>query len=721
MMSHGVLAQNPSKTARPKVGLVLEGGGAKGVAHVGVIKVLEELKIPVDVIAGTSMGAIVGGLYASGLSSGELEKAVRSIDWNDIFNDKPIRSDRDFRRKLDDEGFLVRYKLGFKEGSIRFPRGIINAQKLNLALRSFTQHAVHIKDFDKLPIPFRAIAADIETGETVVLKSGDLATALRASMAVSGVFPPVEREGRLLVDGGMTNNLPMDVARQMGADVLIVVNFPEQLKKRNELNSTLAILGQSLDILIDQNSRRQLATLRSDDILIEPALGDIGSASFTIAATAIPIGEKAARSVASRLKQLASLRKGADVRVSGFKSAYTTPPVIEFIRINNKSRLSDDLIRSRLTLKPGDRFDTKVLERDLANIYGLDYFETVTYRLETEGGKTGIVVTATEKSQGLSSFRFGLNLENDFEGDSAYNLSVRYQKEGLNELGGELALQAIIGEKLGAAVAFIQPLDPATRWLITPRLTYLERDVTKFDGSTKSAEFRVRTLVGGLSLARQLANWGAFQVGLRHGHGWQDLETGTSSPFIDSFGIGDVFARLNVDTLDNLAFPNTGAKGKIEFRRSTESLGGEEDFNQVSARLLYAHTWASNTFLISGDSGVSLNADVPTQDLFQIGGLFRLSGFQSDQLSGGNYMIGRLLGYRNIGAQPGTFGIPVYIGASFESGNVWSDRSDIAIDDFILAGSVFFGLDSPIGPLYLAYGHAEGGNNSVYLFLGQTF
>jgi len=716
-----VLAQQASSEGRPKIGLVLAGGGAKGAAHVGVIKVLEELGVPIDYIAGTSMGAIVGGLYASGLSSKQLEKAIRSIDWNDIFNDKPARANRDFRRKLDDEGFLTKYKFGFKDGNFQLPRGIVDGQKLNLALRELAINAIGIQDFDKLPIPFRAVAADIETGETVILGSGNLATAMRASMAVSGFFPPVEIDGRLLVDGGLVDNLPMDVARQMGADILIVVNFPDQLKKRKELNSAASIVFQSLDLLIMQNSRIQLKTLRPGDVYIEPLLGDIGAGSFDRTADAIPKGEQAARSLTSKLRKLARPRSELRLSAVGRSSQTAKTITVDFIRIENKSRLSDDLISTRLRLRPGDKLDFDELEQDLASIYGLDYFETVDYRIVKKGDKTGIVITATEKSAGLDSFRFGLNLENNFNGDSAYNLSVRYQKEGVNELGGELILQAIAGEQLGASAAFLQPLDPATRYFITPRISYLERNVSTFENGSRVAEFRVSTLIAGLTLTRQLGTWGAISLGLDVGYGWQEVNVGPSSLQDDDYGIGEFFARLNVDTLDNLSFPNSGEKAKLEFRRSTEALGGDETFSNVNVELLTARTWGRNTLLLSGDVGVTFDGSAPTHNLFNLGGFFALSGFETDELSGENFAVGRVIAYRSIGAQAGLFNVPVYLGASLEAGNVWKDRGDISINDLIVAGSAFVGADTPLGPVYLAYGHAEGGNDAVYLFLGQTF
>lgn len=716
-----VLAQQRSALERPKIGLVLAGGGAKGAAHVGVIKVLEELGVPIDYIAGTSMGAIVGGLYASGLSSDELATAIKSIDWNDIFDDKPPRANRDFRRKLDDEGFLVRNKLGFKDGSFQFPRGVINGQKLELVLRDFSKNAVRINNFDNLPIPFRAVAADIETGETVILGSGDLVNAMRASMAVSGVFPPVENNGRLLVDGGLAENLPIDVARKMGADILIVVGFPEQLKKRGELNNAVSIVLQSLDILISQNSRIQLKTLKPQDVYIEPALGDIGAASFDRAVEAIPIGEQAARAVAEKLEKLARPRKALQLGGSPSSVPANEAVIIDFIRIENKSRLSDSLISSRLRQKPGDELDLDKLEQDISSIYGLDYFETVEYQVVIENDKTGIVITATERSTGLDSFRFGLNLESNFDGDSEFSVSVRYQKEGLNDLGGELLLQAIAGEKLGATALFLQPLDPATRYYVNAGLSYLARNVFTFENGAKVAEFRISEAIASLIAARQLGSWGALSVGLNHGYGWKDVNVGPSTLQDDDFGIGDFFSRFNYDTLDQLGFPKSGTKGKAEFRRSTKALGGEEDFNNVTAQLRTARTWDRNTVLVGGKAGFTFDGDGSAQDLFALGGLFNLSGFQSDELTGQNFASGALIYYRNIGAQEGLLNFPLYLGASLEAGNVWDDRSDMGFDDLIVAGSGFLGVDTPLGPVYLAYGHAERGNDSVYFFLGQTF
>jgi NTE family protein len=221
--------------------------------------------------------------------------------------------------------------------------------------------------------------------------------------------------------------------------------------------------------------------------------------------------------------------------------------------------------------------------------------------------------------------------------------------------------------------------------------------------------------------SRQLATWGAVSLGINSGWGWRDLDTGTAAPQDDDFDIGEIFARINYDTFDNLNFPNAGTRSNLEIRRSDGTFGGDEDFYSGSGRLTTAKTWNKNTVLGSVEAGVTFDGTAPTQNLFPLGGLFNLSGFLADELTGQDFAIGRLVVYRNIGARPGSFGVPVYVGGSLEAGNVWQDTDDMAIDDVIVAGSVFVGLDTPLGPFYLAYGHAEGGNSSAYMFLGQTF
>src|SRR6186713_987586 len=293
-----------AEASRPRIGLVLSGGGARGAAHIGVLKVLEENHVPIDAIAGTSMGAVVGGLYASGLSAADIERIMTSVDWEDAFRDRPARKDLNFRRKLEDQNFLVKFPLGLKSRRFRLPRGLVQGQKLTQILRSLTLPVSQVQSFDDLAIRFRAIATDIVTGDRVVLDHGDLTTAMRASLSAPGVFSPVDSEGRMLVDGGLSSNLPVDVAREMGVDILIVVDCGFPLLERGKLDSVATVSNQMLAILIRHNTAEQRKTLKDSDVLIDPALGDFSSLDFSQHAKAMRLGEEAARGQTQRLSAL---------------------------------------------------------------------------------------------------------------------------------------------------------------------------------------------------------------------------------------------------------------------------------------------------------------------------------------------------------------------------------------------------------------------------------
>ena len=291
-VSMGTVAQAPTASAaqaeaRPRIGLALSGGGARGLAHVGVLKVLEEMRVPISCVTGTSMGAIVGGTFAAGRTTAEMQKMVLEADWAEIFRDKPPRKEIAVRRKVDDYKTLFAPEYGVKDDGLALPKGLIAGVSIESFFRVLTTPAFQINDFNKLPIPFRAMATDIETGESVVLKDGSLAEAMRASMSVPGALAPVERDGRLLVDGGIANNLPIDEARKLCADVIIAVNISTPPLKRDQLTSALSITGQLINFLGLQTVDQQLRSLGERDVLIAPELGDISSSSFDRAADAL--------------------------------------------------------------------------------------------------------------------------------------------------------------------------------------------------------------------------------------------------------------------------------------------------------------------------------------------------------------------------------------------------------------------------------------------------
>ncbi|MEM9531091.1 MAG: patatin-like phospholipase family protein [Pseudomonadota bacterium] len=713
------LAAASETQTRPKIGLVLSGGGARGAAHVGVIKVLEELKIPVDVIAGTSMGAIIGGLYASGMSVEELESVIEDTDWNAFYSDRLPRSERSLRRKSDDNGFLVDFDVGYKDGDLAFPLGLVQGQKFELALRRWLLPVATVRNFDRLPIPFRAVATDVVAGEQVVLDRGDLATAIRASMSAPGVLKPVRVGDRLLVDGGLSNNVPVQVAKDLGAELLIVVDVGFPLLGEQELDSVLAVSNQTLTILIKGHTDRQLEKLKDQDVLIIPELDRLSSTAFERVGEAMAIGERSARTYRDRLAPLGLSDARHLARQADLVGRRGEAPVITRVSIDNQSLLAPEVIAERLSEHEGKPLDVDTLEAEIDEVYGFDTFESVSYALDGTEAEAELKVTAREKSWGPNYLRFGVNFEDDFSGTSNYTVAARLTRTEINRLGGELRFEAQIGSRPRLFAELFQPLDYRSQWFINASAEYGRDRGILFDGARQLAELRFRNASAIVAGGRQFGNWGDLRLGLSRIKGDASVQIGDPLAEFAASDVGAAILSFNYDTMDNNAIPRFGTQANVQWTAGRESLGADEDFDLGQLFYLRPYTRGKNTLLTWVNVGTVASGDVVP---FSAGGLFSLSGYARNELQGRHSAIGRLLYYRRLGEErlPG-LNTTVYFGASVEAGNLWQDRDDISLSDTRAAGSVFVVLDTIIGPVYLAYGGAEGGRRSAYLFVGQTF
>jgi NTE family protein len=708
-----------TEAARPRIGLVLSGGGARGAAHVGVLKVLDEMHIPIDAIAGTSMGAVVGGLYASGMSARDIEKLITSVNWQDAFQDRPPRAELGYRRKQDDRNFLVRYALGVRKDGLILPRGLVQGQKLEQVLRSAALPVADVQDFDRLPIPFRAIATDLETGEAVLMRSGDLVTAMRASMSAPAVFAPSQRDGHLLVDGGLTENLPVDAARQMGVDVLIVVDVSFPLYERDQLTSPLEVTNQAFAILIRSHTLEQRKKLLPTDIVIDPPLGKLASADFTRVPQTLRAGEDAARASSGVLAALSLSPQDYQRYLAARNPRMTKAPVIQFVRADSESGAYADLIAATMADAVGKPLDQKVMQQQLSALYALDLFESIDYAVVKEGDLTGLEMKLRRKSWGPNYVRFGLNLEDDFEGNSRYNAAARFVMTELNALGAEWVTDLQIGESPRLSSEFYQPLTLASRYFVAPRVNLEEHSVF---GPDRIAEYRIRNYEAGLDVGRELSNWGEVRVGVHRGSGHSRVLIGDRSLGTEDFNSGGAFARFSYDKLDSLYFPRRGQQFEMEWRGERTDFGADENFDVFTMSYLIARSIDRHTFIFSTDMGTTIDAVPKPSNFFTLGGFFNLSGLAPGSLSGPHFGIARFLYYRKIGkGGTGILDLPAYAGVSLEAGNAWLDRHDASFNDLHKDASLFFGLDTPLGPVYLAAGFDEGGDRAFYLFLGRTF
>lgn len=713
----GAHAQGSSGAAEtPRVGLALSGGGARGAAHIGVLRVLEQQGIPIDYIAGTSMGAVVGGLYAAGMSVDELEETITGFQWGEVFSDAPPRRDRTFRRKRDDDLPLAKPEAGIRDGELKLPTGFVQGVKFDAILSRLTLPVAEIDDFDRLPIPFRAVATDIGTGEMVIMDSGDLAGALRASMSIPAAFAAVERDGRLLVDGGITNNIPIDVVRDMGADIVIAVDISTPLLTPDKIRSVLSVTEQLVGFMTRTNSEERIATLGEKDILIVPDLGNISTAAFERVAEAIAVGEAAAEAA---LPQLAVLGRSADATLVAAPATMQyddAAPIVDFVRVENDAGLSDDVLASQLPIVIGEPLDLAVVEQALGHIIGLGVYQNVTYRIVEEDGRTGVVMRARQKSWGPNYVKFGLRLSTDMEGSNEFSLGATYTQLPINPLGGEWRTGFRVGEDPLIFTEIHQPLDTALRYFVAGGVNIGRHNVNLVSGGDTLAEFRVEELGAHVDAGRELGRWGEARLGLRFSTGETDVRVGDPTIPEQSFNRGEAFARVSLDTLDNLDFPTAGASGLLEVVFSREDLGADEDFEQLQGSIDGSKTWGANTFTLGGKVATTYDGEAPIQNRFFLGGFVNLSGFGERDLSGQHAALVRGLYYRRVAD---VFFQPVYVGGSLEAGNVWEDSDDIAADELITAASVFLGADTPLGPFYLGYGRADTGKGAFYLYLGR--
>lgn len=704
---------------RPKIGVVLSGGGARGAAHIGVLRVLEENHIPIDYLAGTSMGSVIGGLYASGVSLDELERMTHAVDWIEVFSDIYPRREMLYRDKPGPENYLLTFTIESPE-DLRLPRGLVKGRRLDLLLRSFSLGAND--DFDTFPIPFRAVAADIVTGEMVVLGRGDLADAIRASMAIPAVFSPMEIDGKLLVDGGVARNLPVDVVRLMGADVVIAVNIGTPLRKHDELEDFLGIADQTTNFLTNNNVDIQISTLTEQDILIVPDLGDITTASFERMSDAVRIGRNAAIDASKDLKRYSlpeseyrafrqqQVQKGRHVEY------------LDFVEIEQKAlfgtRYLEGKIRSRISRKT----DADLLAYDIFKLYEREDLEDVDILPVERNGKKGVILRPRKNMYLQHRIKVGLQFANDFEGDNSHQLLVDYRLRNINRLGAQWKNEIVFGEVRGIHSEFYQPFDPYTwKAFMAPYMEYRASPVDMYEYSERIARYDVHKRSCGMDLGLQMAEYGELRIGALRGKYKSDVKTG--APELPEYHSDDgaYKIQLNIDRYDNPNFPRKGILLSGRYLEGKKNLGSDDSYKLFDVSLAKPFNLDRHTIILQCRWSRISGLDDPFLQGFFLGGLFNLSGLRPNQLYGKDLAFAELIYYYNVLKLPSALGRNLYLGASCEAGNILADGIRIHRNDLIYAGSIFVAADSIIGPIHIGIGHSDQGDNAVYLYVGKFY
>ena len=719
----GAAGRTANGGKRPKICLVLSGGGARGAAHVGVLKVLEEYHVPIDCIVGNSMGALVGASYATGTSIVEMEKIIADISTELLFKEKPPRKELSMRRKEDDYKTYFGPDFGYNDGKVGLPKGFVSGVQLETVLRRLSK-AKGFRHFDDLSIPYRAVATDLVTGKVVVFSEGELANVMRASMSVPVAVAPVEISGKLLVDGMLTQNLPVETGLSMGPDIIIAVNVGTPLLKREELTGVLGVSGQMLSILTEQNVQTSLALLEPTDILISPELGDFSTGDFDNLPQISPLGEAAARKMADRLAQLSI--PAEEYAALRHHQLVAVPPdlrAVDEIRFENLELVNPIAAQAVMETQPNRPIDQQVLDRDMLRIYGTDYFEHVNYRFLEEPGKRVLAVDAIEKTWGPNYLRFGLGLSSDFQGDSYFNLLASYRKTWLNSLGAEWRNDLQIGRTSSFMTEFYQPLDDRGFFFVAPHAGYEQRWADIYKGDQHVATYGLTSLLAGFDLGSQFTRYGELRIGMMGGVLSPELNSGPQnlSPGEGNIGQGAFRARLVLDQLDSVQFPRSGWRGESSLFNSNSVLGADDDYTKWDVDGTVVRSFGPHSFNFSAKAGGRIGTDtLPRYDLFQWGGFMQQSGYATGQLVGEDLKFARLLYYHRL--LRGSLLEGVYGGLSYEIGQIGTPLVPGNPDGVLQSACIFLAADSPIGPVYIGYGRSlTDTNNSVYLYLGRPF
>ncbi|UXU91660.1 patatin-like phospholipase family protein [Burkholderia sp. S-53] len=729
---------------RPSIGLVLSGGGARGYAHLGVLKVLEENRIPVDCIAGTSMGAVVGGLYASGMAADDMQKRLSEVNLADIAFDVTDRADLPQSSREDERLYINGLTLGFGKKGVKAPVGLVQGNRLQALLANWTASVPTNQPFDRLPIPYRAVATDLQTGQMVVLDRGSLPLAIRASMAMPGLFAPAEINGRALVDGGLVSNLPVDTARQMGANVVIAVDIGSQLRPLDALASPADVMQQMVGILIRQNVSAQRQQITANDVLLTPALGSLGFTDFQNARQAISAGEAAATAALPRLKRYALTPE----EYAAYRSAHAQPlpPPVRITRIEIKTSggVPKRVVSDALHVKPGDLYDPQTVSQDLLGLTTGGNFESVTQQIVSHGDDNVLEINAREKYWGPNFLLFGLGMSSSSTDEGGFRLHVGYRRPWLTESGLEFRADTTIGSDLQSArVELRQPLPMAYGVYISPYAEYQRRYANLYDqsGNVKMAQYLMQTARAGVDLGLPIARLGDFRIGLGYvtGHGSPTynvpLDDSGQALLWPSFSAQALTARarLVIDQLDDPMFPRKGYYAEFRVERSLMSRNGEsaQDFSdaisdapytEIYGKAMIAQQFGRHSISATIEGGKNIGGtNVINTFNFTLGGFQHLSAYAADQLNG-NELVYAQVTYMN---QLMTFNAsPVKalsIGASAEVGNVWLSGVKVGGGTLKQSYTFFTSLSTAFGPVYMGIALAPGGRRNFYLQLGRTY
>jgi NTE family protein len=698
---------------RPRIGLVLGGGGARGTAHIGVLEVLNKLHVPVDCVAGTSMGSLVGGAFASGLTPQVMLDRLKPVDWRDLFDDNPANAEVGYRVRRLEESYYPGLEFGITPHGLRSAHGLVGGQKIKLFFNTLVGSDRGERDIQDLPLPLSVIATDIGTGRKIVFRDGPLSEAMRASMSVPALLAPVPYKGMRLVDGGLVDNLPVDEVRaRCHADAVIAVDVGSPLANPDDIDSIASVTGQMIGILTEQNATASRATLGPNDIYIRPALTDITAADFNSYRAGAEYGRAAALAQADKLRRYAV--PAADYAAWASKLNIDNQPLprVDEVQIVGLRLVNPATVARYLHVRLGQPLDTKELDKDIARIYGDGDFESVDYRLVVSPHHNVLRIVVVEKSWGPDYLRFGVNIE---VGSRENDFSVRaaYHRKWINSLGAEWLSGAQVGDRASIFTEFYQPLEARQRFFVEPGAALIRDRVQVYEDDNRLAEYIVREKRAFLNLGANVGVLGAVRFGRLYRKLDTQVETGSPSLPTGKKTLKGWNASVDFDQTDRVFYPTTGWLAKVEYFKENQL-----DYSRLSADLRVVKSWDPYVFNARYFQVSSPQGKLPLGDTGALGGFLQLSGYAHNQILAGDIRLLTVRAEKVIGKMPLGLAGDMRIGLSLETGRARERFTETHVEGWQPAGALYLGGETPLGPIFLGAGYAKGGYKSLYLFVG---
>jgi len=704
---------------RPRVGLVLAGGGAKGGAHIGALKVLEELHVPIDCIAGTSIGALVGGGYATGQPAADIEKFVTGIDWASVMGGVGRRKLEPIEQKRLAIEAGSKVELGLIDGRIVTPSGLADSSSVDDLLRAYVARSRAVSDFNKLPIPYRAVATDMLTGDMVVLDHGDIATAMRASMAIPGAFSPVVLDPYILSDGGMVRNIPVDVARNTCADVVIVVNLVEPPPTREKLVQAQQLLSRSMDVMFEVNEKAQLETLTDRDILINVPMGDIGTSDFDRLPEAIPLGEAAARKVAERLRALAVPAEQYAAWRRGITQSQDVEVRVADVRMEGLEFVNPQYLGSLMKIEAGDTVGVGDISADAGHVSALDEIDSVAYRLDGSPDAATLTWIPEEITLGSNVLRPTLGLYADGGGDFMFLMGVQHVRYWVNPLGAQWRNQLQIGDESLITTSFYQPLDVAQRTFVEPG-AFAERVVEDlYDDGNRLATYEFLDIGGRADFGWNASRYAQVRLGYLYDQRKTRIDTGFPVlPIVDAADAGFT-ASARYDSRDTASFSTTGIGAAVRYEHMDDSLGSDRDWDRIEIAARKAISIGKYVTWLSLAAGSDLGTNLPEDRRFSLGGPRVLPALQHDELRVTDYWVAETSFLRRLKVLSPIKNQAIYAGLGLQAVGI-TDRLDVPgnDDEVSYGGYLFLAGPTALGTFTLGAGY-DGNDGNVWLSIGK--